>query len=77
MRGRRITLSQRLFDNYVKETEENRAICQEVVLDYYYRRNDNDLELAFEEIREDLKNLEINEHYERCSLLKDILDNFE
>ena len=77
MRGRRITLHKSLFDNYHKETEENRHLCQEIILDYYYRRNDNDLELAFEEIRQDIKNLERQECYERCHLLKDILDSFE
>lgn len=77
MRGRRLKISQQIFDNYLKETEENQALCQELVLDYYFRRNDNDIQLAFEEIREDIKNLELNEQYERCSLLKDILDNFE
>ena len=77
MRGRRLKISQQIFDNYLKETEENQALCQELVLDYYFRRNDNDIQLAFEEIREDIKTLELNEQYERCSLLKDILDNFE
>ena len=36
-----------------------------------------DLELAIEEIRADIVRLVEHERYERCALLKDILDRFE
>ena len=77
MQGRRLRLTAKLFDNYIGETEENQIICQEVVLDFYYKRNNKDMVLTFEEIKNDILSLELQEQYERCLLLKDILDNFE
>ena len=74
---RRRKLSQLFFNNYHNETHENREKCQEMVFEYYYDRNDMDLELAIEEIRDDLTRLVEHERYERCALLKDILDRFE
>jgi hypothetical protein len=74
---RRRKLSQLYFDNYHLETHENREKCQEMVFEYYYDRNDMDLELAIEEIRDDIARLAEHERYERCALLKDILDRFE
>ena len=74
---KRRRLSQILFDNYHNETDTNREMCQELVFDYYYDRNDSDLELAIEEIRADIVRLIEHERYERCALLKDILDRFE
>ena len=74
---RRRKLSLLFFDNYHNETHENREKCQEMVFDYYYDRNDSDLELAIEEIRTDIDTLVKHERYERCALLKDILERFE
>jgi hypothetical protein len=74
---RRRRLSQIYFNNYHLETQEIREKCQEMVFEYYYDRNDMDLELAIEEIREDINRLVEHERYERCQLLKDILDRFE
>ena len=74
---RKKRLSQALFDNYIKETEDNRLKCQDLVFEYYYERNDFEIELTLEELREDLVRLEDHEQYERCMMLKDILDRFE
>ena len=74
---RRKRLTQALFDNYLIETIENRLKCQDVVFEYYYERNDFEIELTLEEIREDITRLELHEQYERCLMLKDILDRFE
>ena len=74
---RKKRLTQALFDNYIKETEDNRLKCQDVVFEYYYERNDFEIELTLEELREDLVRLEDHEQYERCLMLKDILDRFE
>tara|TARA_R110000772_G_scaffold32192_4_gene79034 strand:- start:2146 stop:2373 length:228 start_codon:yes stop_codon:yes gene_type:complete len=74
---RRRKLSQLYFDNYHLETETVKEQCQEMVFEYYYDRNDCDLELAIEEIREDIVRLVEHERYERCALLKDILNRFE
>ena len=74
---RRRKLSQLYFDNYHLETHENREKCQEMVFEYYYDRNDMDLDLALEEIASDLIRLENTEQYERCLMLKDILERFE
>lgn len=74
---RKKRLTQALFDNYLLETIDNKLKCQDVVFEYYYERNDFEIELTLEEIREDLIRLEHHEQYERCLMLKDILDRFE
>lgn len=74
---RRKQLTQTLFDNYPNESQDNKERCQNMVFDYYYERNDSELELALEEIRADLIRLEKHEQYERCLMLKDIIDRFE
>jgi hypothetical protein len=48
-----------------------------MLFDYYYERNDLDVELTMEEIRADLIRLEEHEQYERCLMLKDIINRFE
>lgn len=73
--GRGALLKQ--FDNYANEDQDTKEILQEIVFELYYHRNDNDLELALEEIRADIIRLEHVERYERCHMLKDILDRFE
>jgi hypothetical protein len=65
------------FDNYINESEDSKADCQDIVFDIYYERNDFEIELTLEEIREDIIKLEHAERYERCQMLKDILDRFE
>ena len=75
-RYRRGVLLQR-FDNYLNESVESREECQDIVFEIYYERNDFEIELCLEEIREDLKRLELTERYERCQMLKDILNRFE
>lgn len=74
---RRKQLTQTLFDNYPNESEDNKELCQDMVFDYYYERNDLDVELTLEEIRADLIRLEEHEQYERCLMLKDIINRFE
>lgn len=74
---RRKQLTQTLFDNYPNESEDNKELCQDMVFDYYYERNDSEIELTLEEIRADLIRLEEHEQYERCLMLKDIINRFE
>ena len=73
---RRGVLLQR-FDNYLRESEQSRLECQDLVFDVYYERNDFEIELTLEELREDITRLEKTERYERCQMLKDIIDRFE
>lgn len=65
------------FDNYIHEDQDSKDHCQDLVFDIYYERNDFEIELTLEEIREDIIRLEHTERYERCQMLKDILDRFE
>ena len=74
---RRKQLTQTLFDNYPNESDDNKELCQDMLFDYYYERNDLDVELTMEEIRADLIRLEEHEQYERCLMLKDIINRFE
>ena len=75
-RLRRGVLLQR-FDNYLRESEQSRLECQDLVFEVYYERNDFEIELTLEELREDITRLEKTERYERCQMLKDIIDRFE
>jgi len=58
-------------------TPEEKEVAQEMVFELYYDRNEAWLEGALAEIQEDIVNLEEQERYERCAILKDILDRFE
>ena len=75
-RLRRGVILQR-FDNYLRESEQSRLECQDLVFEVYYERNDFEIELTLEELREDITRLEKTERYERCQMLKDIIDRFE
>jgi len=66
-----------VFDKYPQCTQAQKEQAQEMVFEYYYDRNDCELELALEEIRADIIRLESVEQYERCLMLKDILERFE
>ena len=57
--------------------QEERDAAQEMVFSYYYDRNDSDLDVALSEIEGDIARLEKVEQYERCAMLKDILERFE
>jgi len=74
---RRRRLAQLQLDLYPQMSMEEKQDQQELVFVYYYDRNGEHLESALMEIREDLIQLELNEKYERCLILKDILDRFE
>ena len=74
---RRRRLSQMFYDTYPYISQEDKELAQEMVFEYYYDRNDMDLDLALDEIRGDIYRLEASEQYERCLMLKDILDRFE
>jgi hypothetical protein len=74
---RRRRLSQMFYDTYPYISQEDKELAQEMVFEYYYDRNDSDLDLALDEIRGDIYRLEVSEQYERCLMLKDILDRFE
>ena len=73
---RRRRLNQLVYTNYPACTQQEKEDAQEVVFTYYYDRNDQDLEAAIEEIEQDLFVLEMQEQFERCQLLKDVLDRF-
>ena len=75
-RLRRGVILQR-FDNYLRESEQSRLECQDLVFEVHYERNDFEIELTLEELREDITRLEKTERYERCQMLKDIIDRFE
>ena len=74
MRRRRLT--QFNLNHYPDSTPEEKEEMQESVFTYYYDRNDMDIESAIEEIENDLLVLELQEQFERCQLLKDVLDRF-
>ena len=67
----------RLFDNYINETIEVKEECQEMMFYYYWERNGEDMVITMENIRRDISKLLKLEHYERCQMLKDIIDRFE
>ena len=48
-----------------------------MVFDYYYESNGYDLVVTLDKIRARLIEYTEAEQYERCELLKDILDRFE
>ena len=75
MRRRRI--SQLLFNKYLQCTDEEKERMQEMVFEYYYDRNDSEIEIAIDEIESDILRLENAEQYERCQMLKDILERLE
>ncbi len=75
MRKRKLT--ELIFDNYCLESQEMKERCQETVFEYYYDRNNMMLDDALDEIEADIIRLESTEQYERCLLLKDILERFE
>jgi len=74
---RRRNLNRIVYDNYPASSQADKEEAQERVFEYYYDRNDMDLDLALEEIATDLIRLEDTEQYERCQMLKDILERFE
>ena len=74
---RRRKLNRIVYDNYPTCSQADKEEAQERVFEYYYDRNDMDLDLALEEIATDLIRLEDTEQYERCQMLKDILERFE
>tara|TARA_R110000772_G_scaffold122460_1_gene228689 strand:+ start:566 stop:793 length:228 start_codon:yes stop_codon:yes gene_type:complete len=74
---RRQKLKELMYSNYTRNSQSDKEIAQELVFEYYYDRNDSDLDLALDEIRGDLFAYEEHEQYERCQMLKDILERFE
>jgi|OM-RGC.v1.034276349 hypothetical protein len=74
---RRKKLEKIVYDDYLNASLEDQEILQERVFEYYYDRNDCDLDLALDEINADLYTLERTESYERCAMLKHILQKFE
>lgn len=65
------------FENYINESIETKEHCQDLLFEIYYERNDFEIELTLEEIRDDMIRLAHAERYERCQMLKDILQRFE
>ena len=74
---RRRKLNQLIYTNYPACSQEEKDLAQEYVFQFYYDRNNMDLGSAIEEIEQDLFVLEMQEQFERCQLLKDVLNRFE
>ena len=74
---RRKKLDRIVYDNYPGASLEEQERAQEMVFEYYYDRNDMDLDIALDEIKADLYYLEKQEQYERCAMLSDILKRFD
>ena len=66
---RRRKLTELIFDNYCLETEEMKERCQETVFEYYYDRNNMQLEEALDEIASDIK-IRINRTIRTLSVVK-------
>ena len=74
---RRRRLKELDLDHYPMMTLTEKETAQELVFQYYYDRNDMDIEVALDEINGDIYMLQEQEMYERCAILKDILERFE
>ncbi len=74
---RRQKLKDLVLDGYLLEKDEAKELIQEIIFAYYYDRNDMEFEIAIEEIKMDMIYYEDEENFERCAVLKDILDRFE
>lgn len=74
---RRNKIKNLVLDGYLLENNEAKELIQEIIFGYYYDRNDMEFEIAIEEIKMDMIHYEDKENFERCSVLKDILDRFE
>lgn len=83
MKTKYLVVDQRLknfiqkLDNYINEDSESKENLQLIMYRLYSERNDNEIELTLEELKRDLERLEKDEQYERCLILKDILNRFE
>ena len=75
--ARKRHLTQSLFDNYLNESEEMKLKCQDMVFDYYWEKNQWCMVHTVDEIAADIQRLEYTEQYERCQMLKDILERIE
>ena len=74
---KRLRELQKRLDNYLNEDAENKETLQYIMFRLYSERNDNEFELTMEELKRDLDRLEKAEQYERCLMLKDIINRFE
>ena len=74
---RRKKLDRIVYDDYLNASIEDQEQLQERVFEYYYDRNDCNLDKALYEIASDIIRLESTEQYERCAMLKHILERFE
>ena len=74
---RRNHLGQLVLDGYLMMSQSEKEDIMEYVFQYYYDRNDMNLDTALDEILGDLVIYEYQEEYERCALLKDIIERFE
>tara|TARA_R110000824_G_scaffold350481_2_gene537427 strand:+ start:73 stop:363 length:291 start_codon:yes stop_codon:yes gene_type:complete len=76
-RSHRQKLTQLVVDSYASESLEIKEEIQNMLFVYYYDRNEQDFYGAMQELNEDIALMEGMEQYERCHILKDILDRFE
>mgnify|MGYP003625269938 FL=1 len=74
---RRNKLKNLVLDGYLLENDEAKELIQEIIFGYYYDRNDMEFEIAIEEIKMDMIHYQDEENFERCAVLKHILDRFE
>tara|TARA_R110000782_G_scaffold76857_1_gene152786 strand:+ start:261 stop:485 length:225 start_codon:yes stop_codon:yes gene_type:complete len=70
-------LKQLKRSNYTVISQADKDLYQEVAFAHYYESNGSDLVITLNKIRDLLIEYTEAEQYERCELLKDILDRFE
>lgn len=74
---RRFRIGNQIFQNYPHENFDVKELCQEVVYKWYLDKHEGDRADVFFDMKEEIDLLEGLELYERCQLLKDIIDRFE
>ena len=73
---RKIGIEKQL-SNYLNEEQTVKEMCRDFVFNRYLERSDYNYEDALDAIVGDMIILESLERFERCQILKDILEEFE
>ena len=73
---RKIGIEKQL-SNYLNEEQTVKEMCRDFVFNRYLERSDYNYEDALDTIVGDMIILESLERFERCQILKDILEEFE
>lgn len=66
-----------IFENYIFENQDVKDLCQEVVFKWYVDKHEGDTADLWFDLHSELEMLEELEMYERCALIKDIINRFE